>query len=194
MPLTQIGPKAQQLETQNGIAYQTLGGTGEKVSFIGLGGYHLGKQADPNESITIIRKALDEGTNFLDNCRDYNEGEREVRLGKALRDGYRKKAFLMTKLDGRNKATAASQLEESLRRLQTDRIDLLQFHEVIHDTDPDRIFAAGGALETELEAKKAGKVRFIGFTGTRVPRFISKCSPLPLNITSLSIVCRCHSM
>ena len=156
-------------ELKNGIPYRELGHTGEKVSLVGIGGYHLGKQVDPNESISIIRKALDEGINFLDNCWDYNGGESEIRMGKALRDGYREKAFLMTKIDGRNKATASSQLEESLRRLQTDRIDLLQFHEVIRDTDPDRIFAAGGALEAVLAAKKAGKVRFLGFTGHKSP-------------------------
>ena len=156
-------------ELKNGIPYRELGRTGEKVSLVGIGGYHLGKQVDPNESISIIRKALDEGINFLDNCWDYNGGESEIRMGKALRDGYREKAFLMTKIDGRNKATASSQLEESLRRLQTDRIDLLQFHEVIRDTDPDRIFAPGGALEAVIAAKKAGKVRFLGFTGHKSP-------------------------
>jgi predicted aldo/keto reductase-like oxidoreductase len=156
-------------ESRNGIPYRTLGRTREKVSLIGLGGYHLGKQADSQESIRIIRTGLDEGVNFLDNCWDYNGGESEIRMGNALRDGYRQKAFLMSKIDGRTKAAAASQINESLRRLQTDRIDLLQFHEVIRDTDPDRIFAAGGALESVLEAQKAGKIRFIGFTGHKSP-------------------------
>src|SRR6202040_402299 len=156
-------------ESKNGIPYRTLGRTREQVSLIGLGGYHLGKQGDPEESIRIIRTGLDEGVNFLDNCWDYNGGESEVRMGNALRDGYRQKAFLMSKIDGRTKAAAASQIHESLRRLQTDRIDLLQFHEVIRDTDPDRIFAAGGGMEAVLEAKKAGKIRFIGFTGHKSP-------------------------
>src|SRR5712671_855330 len=156
-------------DTRNGIPYRTLGRTGESVSLIGLGGYHLGKQSDPDESIRIMRTGIDEGINFLDNCWDYNGGESEIRMGKALRDGYRQKAFLMTKIDGRNKATAATQINESLRRLQTDRIDLLQFHEVIRDTDPDRIFAQGGAIEAATEAQKAGKVRFIGFTGHKSP-------------------------
>jgi predicted aldo/keto reductase-like oxidoreductase len=156
-------------ESRNGIPYRTLGRTREKVSLIGLGGYHLGKQADPQESIRIIRTGLDEGVNFLDNCWDYNGGESEIRMGNALRDGYRQKAFLMSKIDGRTKAAAASQINESLRRLQTDRIDLLQFHEVIRDTDPGRIFAAGGALEAVLEAQKAGKIRYIGFTGHKSP-------------------------
>ena len=157
------------LESRNGIPYRTLGRTKEKVSLIGLGGYHLGNQADPQESIRIIRTGLDEGVNFLDNCWDYNGGESEIRMGNALRDGYRRKAFLMSKIDGRTKAAAASQINESLRRLQTDRIDLLQFHEVIRDTDPDRIFAEGGAMEAVLEARKAGKIRHIGFTGHKSP-------------------------
>jgi len=152
----------------NGIPYRTLGRTGEKVSLIGLGGYHLGSQSDPEESIRIIRTGIDAGINFLDNCWDYNGGESELRMGKALRDGYRQKAFLMTKIDGRNKAAATAQLNESLRRLQTDRIDLLQFHEVIRDSDPDRVFAEG-AMEVVQEAQKAGKVRFIGFTGHKSP-------------------------
>jgi predicted aldo/keto reductase-like oxidoreductase len=156
-------------DSKNGIPHRTLGRTGEKVSLIGLGGYHLGMQSDPDESIRIIRTGIDEGINFLDNCWDYNGGESEVRMGKALRDGYRQKAFLMSKIDGRNKAAAGAQIEESLRRLQTDRIDLLQFHEVIRDSDPDHIFAKGGAMEAVLEAKKAGKIRFVGFTGHKSP-------------------------
>ena len=155
-------------ESKNGIPYRALGRTGEKVSLIGLGGYHLGKQTDPEESIRIIRRGIDEGINFLDNCWDYNGGESEIRMGKALRDGYRNKAFLMTKIDGRNKTAAMTQINESLRRLQTDRIDLLQFHEVIRDSDPDRIFAEG-AMEVVREAQKAGKIRFIGFTGHKSP-------------------------
>ena len=157
------------LESRNGIPYRTLGRTGEKVSLIGLGGYHLGKQADAQDSIRIIRTGLDSGINFLDNCWDYNGGESEIRMGNALRDGYRQKAFLMSKIDGRSKVAATAQINESLRRLQTDRIDLLQFHEVIRDTDPARIFAAGGALEAVLEAQKAGKIRYIGFTGHKSP-------------------------
>src|ERR1700723_3471725 len=156
-------------ESKNGIPYRTLGRTREKVSLIGLGGYHLGKQADTQESIRLIRTGLDEGVNFLDNCWDYNGGESEVRMGNALRDGYRHKAFLMSKIDGRTKAAATSQINESLRRLETDRIDLMQFHEVIRETDPDRIFAEGGGMEAILEAQKAGKIRFIGFTGPKSP-------------------------
>jgi len=157
-------------ETRNRIPYRILGRTGEKVSAIGIGGYHLGRpDLEADESIRIVRSALDEGINFLDNCWDYNGGESEIRMGKALRDGYRQKAFLMTKIDGRDKATATSQINDSLKRLQTDRIDLLQFHEVIRESDPDRIFAAGGALEAVQQARKAGKVRYIGFTGHKSP-------------------------
>jgi uncharacterized protein len=157
-------------QTKNTIPYRTLGRTGEKVSLVGIGGYHLGKpDLEAEESIRIVRRALDEGINFLDNCWDYNGGESEIRMGKALRDGYRLKAFLMTKIDGRDKATATNQINESLKRLQTDRIDLLQFHEIIRDSDPDRIFAPGGGLEAALQARKAGKVRYIGFTGHKSP-------------------------
>ena len=165
-----IGQPAWSAETKNGVPYRALGRTGEKVSMVGIGGYHLGKpELDAEESIRIIRTALDEGINFLDNCWDYNSGESEVRMGKALHDGYRQKAFLMTKIDGRNKSAATKQINESLTRLQTDRIDLLQFHEIIRDSDPDRVFAAGGALEAALEAQKAGKIRYIGFTGHKSP-------------------------
>jgi predicted aldo/keto reductase-like oxidoreductase len=152
-----------------GVPRRTLGRTGEKVSMVGLGGYHIGMQSDEQESIRIIRTALDSGINFLDNCWDYNNGQSEIRMGKALRDGYRQKAFLMTKIDGQTKKAAAQQIEESLRRLQTDRIDLLQFHEVIREKDPERIFAAGGSMDAALEAKKAGKIRYIGFTGHKSP-------------------------
>jgi predicted aldo/keto reductase-like oxidoreductase len=151
------------------IPRRTLGRTGEKVSMIGLGGYHLGMQKDEQESIRIIRAGVDAGINFLDNSWDYNDGQSEIRMGKALRDGYRQKAFLMTKIDGRTKKAAADQLEESLRRLQTDHVDLLQFHEVIRDTDATRVFAEGGGMEAVLEAKKQGKLRYIGFTGHKSP-------------------------
>ena len=154
---------------QEQMPYRTLGRTGEKVSLIGLGGYHIGKQEDEKESIRIIRSAIDNGINFMDNCWDYNGGESEIRMGKALRDGYRNRVFLMTKIDGRDKRTAARQLDESMRRLQTDHIDLLQFHEVIRTTDPARIFGPGGGIEAALAAKQAGKIRYIGFTGHKSP-------------------------
>jgi len=151
-----------------------LGSTGERVSIIGLGGFHIGTQSDEKESIAIVRTALDNGITFLDNCWDYNEGGSEIRMGKALRDGYREKAFLMTKVDGRDKKTAQHQIDESLRRLQTDVIDLMQFHEVIQESDPDRIFAAGGAMEAFREAQEAGKFRYFGFTGHKSPYMMLK--------------------
>jgi aryl-alcohol dehydrogenase-like predicted oxidoreductase len=156
-------------EVRNGIPYRRLGSTGEMVSVIGVGGYHLGRQADEQETIRIVRTALDNGVNFLDNCWDYNGGASELRMGKALRDGYRDKAFLMTKIDGRSRESAAQQIEESLRRLQTDRIDLMQFHEVIRMTDPERVFGPDGALEAVVAAQRAGKIRYIGFTGHKSP-------------------------
>jgi aryl-alcohol dehydrogenase-like predicted oxidoreductase len=151
------------------MIYRTLGRTGEKVSAIGLGGFHIGIPKEEQEGIRLIRTAIDRGITFMDNCWDYHDGGSEVRMGKALRDGYRDRVFLMTKIDGRTKSAAARQIEESLRRLQTDRIDLLQHHEVIRMEDADRVFAEGGANEAVLEARKAGKVRYVGFTGHKDP-------------------------
>jgi predicted aldo/keto reductase-like oxidoreductase len=133
------------MQTGNGhrdIPYRTLGRTGEKVSAIGVGGFHLGLINDAHESVRIVRTAIDRGITFLDNCWDYNEGQSEIRMGKALKDGYRNRAFLMTNVDGRSKKEAAKQIEQSVRRLQIDHVDLMQFHEVIRFEDPDRIFAA----------------------------------------------------
>lgn len=155
-------------ETKSGMPYRTLGRTGEKISALGLGGYHIGNPEE-QEGIKIIRSAIDGGITFMDNCWDYHDGGSEVRMGKALRDGYRDKVFLMTKIDGRNKAAATRQIDESLKRLQTDRIDLMQHHEIIRMEDPDRVFAEGGAHEAMLDAKKAGKIRYIGFTGHKDP-------------------------
>lgn len=151
------------------MLYRALGRTGEQVSLIGLGGFHIGKQKEEAESIRLIRTAIDRGITFMDNCWDYNEGASELRMGKALQNGYRAKVYLMTKIDGRDKASAARQIDESLARLQTERIDLLQVHEVIRMEDPDRVFAPGGAMEAVLAAQKAGKVRHIGFTGHKDP-------------------------
>ena len=157
-------------QTRKGdMLYRTLGRTGQQVSLIGLGGFHIGGQKDEAESIRIIRAAIDRGITFLDNCWDYHEGTSEVRMGKALRDGYRDKIFLMTKIDGRTKQAAAQQIEESLQRLQTDHVDLLQHHEVIRMEDPDQIFDENGAMAAFLEAKQAGKLRYIGFTGHKDP-------------------------
>jgi len=151
------------------MPYRTLGRSGEKVSIIGLGGYHMAVPKDESESTRIVRSAIDGGINFMDNCWDYHDGESEVRMGKALRDGYRKRVFLMTKTDGQVKDAYNQQLEDCLRRLQTDMIDLVQFHEVIRPGDPDRIFGPNGAFEAALAAKKAGKIRYIGFTGHKDP-------------------------
>jgi aryl-alcohol dehydrogenase-like predicted oxidoreductase len=152
------------------MIFRALGRTGEHVSAIGLGGYHIGKSGiSEQDSIQLIRQAIDRGITFMDNCWDYNDGASELRMGKALAGAYRNKVFLMTKIDGRTKSSAAQQIDESLRRLQTDHVDLMQFHEVIRLEDPDRIFSDGGAMEAMLEAKKAGKVRFIGFTGHKDP-------------------------
>jgi aryl-alcohol dehydrogenase-like predicted oxidoreductase len=148
-----------------------LGTTGEQVSAIGMGGYHIGlPSVDEALGIRLIHAALDRGINFLDNSWDYNKGISELRMGKALAGGRRDRAFLMTKIDGRTKKEAARQIEESLARLRTDRIDLVQFHEIVRFEDPDRIFARQGALEAFLEAKQAGKLRYIGFTGHKDPQ------------------------
>ena len=153
------------------MTYRTLGGTGERVSAIGLGGWHLGlKHVDKTLATTIVHAAIDRGITFMDNSWDYNEGESETRMGKALRDGHRDKVFLMTKIDGRSKKEAARQIDQSLKRLQTDRIDLVQHHEVIRFDDPHRIFDEEGAQAAFLEAKQAGKLRYIGFTGHKDPQ------------------------
>jgi uncharacterized protein len=147
-----------------------LGRTGVMVSSIAMGGFHLGNpKLASAEAVRLIRQALDRGLTFLDNSWDYNEGESEIRMGQALAGGYREKAFLMTKFDGRTKESAAKQIDESLKRLKVDHVDLLQFHETIRFDDPDRFFAEGGAQEALTAAKKAGKTRFIGFTGHKDP-------------------------
>ncbi len=157
-------------ETREGdMLFRTLGRTGEKISALGLGGYHIGVPRDEQEGIRLIRSAIDRGINFMDNCWDYHDGGSEIRMGKALQDGYRNKAFLMTKIDGRTKAAAAKQINESLQRLQTDVVDLMQIHEIIRLEDPDRCFGRGGTMEAMLEAKQAGKIRYIGFTGHKDP-------------------------
>ena len=178
------------------IPYRTLGHTGEQVSSIGVGGWHLSlPDVDEPLAIRIVRTALDRGINFLDNCWDYNDGESERRMGKALGDGYRQKAFLMTKIDGRSYEAATSQLEESLRRLQTDCIDLVQHHEILRFEDPHRIFDPEGANRALEDAKKAGKLRYIGFTGHKDPQihlhmlevaasdgFVFDAVQMPLNV------------
>ena len=152
------------------LGKRPLGKTGVEVSMLGLGGYHIGQsKLSDDEAVRLIRRAIDNGITFLDNCWDYNEGKSEERVGKALRDGYRERAFVMTKLDGRTKKVASAQLDQSLGRLGVATIDLVQIHEVIRDTDPERCFAPDGAIHALTEAKKAGKLRFIGFTGHKSP-------------------------
>jgi aryl-alcohol dehydrogenase-like predicted oxidoreductase len=151
------------------MKHRMLGNTGELVSIVGVGGFHLSKPDDPQVAIEIVRTALDRGINFLDNSWDYGDGESERRMGMALRGGYREKAFLMTKFDGRTATSAMAQLDESLRRLQTDYVDLLQVHEVIRMDDPERVFALGGAIEAVLRARERGKLRYVGFTGHKSP-------------------------
>ena len=163
--------KALAATTSQGMIFRTLGRSGEKVSLLGLGGFHIGMQSNEQESIRLVRTAIDNGVTFMDNCWDYNDGVSEVRMGKALRNGYRQKIFLMTKTDAQVKGAWEKQLDESLKRLETDVIDLIQFHEVIRSGDPDRIFGPGGAFEAALAARKAGKVRYIGFTGHKDPAF-----------------------
>jgi aryl-alcohol dehydrogenase-like predicted oxidoreductase len=158
-------------QTNPEMPTRILGRTGFETSIIGLGGWHLGfKWLDEQLSIRIIRSAIDQGINFMDNCWDYNEGASEVRMGKALQDGYRDRVFLMTKIDGRTKEEASKQLDESLERLQTDHIDLVQHHEILRYEDPHRIFDEQGAHAALIEARDSGKIRFIGFTGHKDPR------------------------
>jgi aryl-alcohol dehydrogenase-like predicted oxidoreductase len=153
------------------IPLRTLGRTGERVSAIGLGGWHLAlPQVDASLAHRIVRTAIDRGITFMDNSWDYNDGESERRMGRALADGYRDRVFLMTKIDGRSRKEAARQLDESLRRLETDHVDLVQHHEVLRFEDPHRIFDDEGANRALLDARDAGKLRFIGFTGHKDPR------------------------
>jgi predicted aldo/keto reductase-like oxidoreductase len=152
----------------NGIPTRLLGSTGARVTILCVGGFHIGKAHDRDLGVRIIRTAIDEGINFLDNAWCYNRGESEWIMGHALRDGYRDKVFLMTKNHGRDADTYSEHLEESLRRLQTDMIDLVQFHEVIDEGVPGKLFS-DGAIEAALKAKDVGKIRFIGFTGHRWP-------------------------
>jgi predicted aldo/keto reductase-like oxidoreductase len=178
------------------MQYRTLGQTGEKVSIVGVGGAHIGvSNVSEGESQRIIRTAIDNGINFMDNSWSYNGGQSEIRMGKAFRDGYRQKIFLMTKLDGRDAKSATMQLDESLKRLQVDHVDLIQFHDVARMDDPEKIFAPAGALEGMIKARTTGKVRYIGFTGHKSPQihlhmlnialqnnFIFDTVQMPLNV------------
>ena len=159
-------------ERRGEMLYRTFGRTSEKISAIGMGGFHLGKSAVTDDEATrLIHAGVDRGITFMDNCWDYNDGRSELRMGAALaQGGYRDKVFLMSKMDGRTKEEALKQIDQSLLRLRTDRIDLVQHHEILRYDDPDRVFAEGGAMEGFLEAKKQGKLRYIGFTGHKDPR------------------------
>lgn len=160
------------------IPRRTLGKTGLKVSIVGLGGWHVGIQKDPEESVRLIQAAIDGGINFLDNSHDYNEGQSEIRMGKAIQ-GRREKVILMTKFNSRDRKGALKELEESLRRLGTDHLDIWQFHSMERAEDPDWIFSKNGAFEAALTAKKEGKARFIGFTGHKHPDFHLKMLAKP---------------
>lgn len=170
---------------------RTLGSTGERVSCIGLGGFHLAKTNDEQLSIHIIRTAVDGGITFLDNSWDYHKGESERRMGLALRDGYRQRVFLMTKIDGQTREAAAAQLEQSLARLQTDCIDLVQLHEIIRPEDPDRIFAPDGAIEALVAARQAGKLRYIGFTGHKDPAIHLRMLEQPFDWDTVQMPLNC---
>jgi uncharacterized protein len=152
------------------IPQRPLGRTGVKVSALGLGGHHLGDCKTVEEAIRLVHEAVDAGITFCDNCWEYWNGRAEDWLGRALK-GRRDKVFLMTKVctHGRDKKVGLRQLEESLKRLQTDHLDLWQIHECVYDNDPERHFAKGGVIEALDEAKKAGKVRYVGFTGHKHP-------------------------
>ena len=166
-------PRVRSGGTRRGeMLYRQLGTTGVEVSLIGIGGSKIGRNTiSDDEAMRLMHQAIDRGINFFDNGWDYNDGQSEIRMGTALAlEGYRQKAFLMTKIDGRTRSEAARQIDVSLQRLKTDHIDLLQFHEIIRFEDPDRVFHAGGAMEAVLAARQAGKVRFIGFTGHKDPR------------------------
>jgi aryl-alcohol dehydrogenase-like predicted oxidoreductase len=157
-------------KTTGEVPQRMLGKTGVKVSMLGLGGFHIGQGLTEVEAVTLIRHAIDNGITFLDNCWDYNNGDSELRMGKALANGYRQRAFLMTKIDGRTREAAAAQLDQSLARLSTDVIDLVQIHEVIRMDDPERCFREDGTIHALIAAKQAGKLRFIGFTGHKDPQ------------------------
>lgn len=177
-----------------GIPLRPLGKTGEMVSILCLGGHSSTnpQKLSETESLALIRRAVDEGVTFMDNCWDYHDGVAEERMGKALAEGGRRdKVLLMTKCCGRTAKDAQSNLEDSLRRLRTDRIDLWQFHEIVYDNDPDWIFAEDGAIHTGLKAVKDGKVRYLGFTGHKDPlihlKMLAKPYPwsavqMPLNV------------
>ena len=160
---------SQQPASATGLPTRALGRTGKQVSIVCLGGWHIGSLKDPAEAIRIMHAALDEGLTFFDNCWDYHDGGSEEIMGRALADGRRSKCFLMTKNCERDYEGSKRCLDDSLRRLKTDYIDLWQFHEMVYDSDPDWVFEKDG-IRAAVEAQKAGKVRHIGFTGHKDPR------------------------
>ena len=159
------------MATLEEIPRRPLGQTGEMVSALGMGGFHLGMVGTERETISLVHQAIDAGVHFMDNAWEYHDGKSEIRMGKALDKGWRDKVFLMTKVctHGRDAKVAMRQLEESLRRLKTDHLDLWQVHEVAYQGDPDRHFAKGGVIEALDKAKQKGMVRFVGFTGHKDP-------------------------
>jgi uncharacterized protein len=183
----------QSAASATGLPTRTLGGTGQRVSILCLGGWHIGSLNDDAEAIRIMHAAIDEGLTFFDNCWDYHGGGSEIVMGKALAGGKREKVFLMTKNCERDYEGSKRCLDESLRRLQTDHLDLWQFHEMVYDSDPDWVFERGG-IKAAIEAKQAGKVRHIGFTGHKDPRihlamlakpFEWETSQMPINVCDL---------
>jgi predicted aldo/keto reductase-like oxidoreductase len=176
-------------KNSGGIPVRQLGKTRENVSILGLGGYHSTVSSlSDRESHRLIQRAVDEGITFLDNAWDYHDGKGEERMGAALAEGGRRdKVFLMTKVCGRTKKDALSNLEDSLRRLQTDRIDLWQFHEICYDNDPDWIFADDGAIHAGLQAVQQGKVRFLGFTGHKDPSIHLKMLQRPFEWSTVQM-------
>ena len=176
------------------MLYRELGSTGERVSALGVGGWHLAAEGVTEDlAVRIVRSAMDHGVTFLDNCWDYNEGASELRMGSALRGGYRERAFLMTKIDGRTKQEAARQLDESLRRLQTGHIDLVQHHEVIRFEDPHRIFAEGGANEAWSTPAQPARCATSASRVTRTPTSTCTCSTSRRSTASASTRCSCRS-
>ena len=167
-----VGPASAAVGTATGeVPTRALGKTGVQVSALCFGGAHWGRMDSEAEAISVLHEAFEAGVTFLDNAWEYNGGRSEELMGKALQ-GRRQQAFLMTKVcsHGRDKRVALQQLDESLRRLRTDYLDLWQIHEVVYDDDPDRHFAPNGAADALLEAKRQGKVRFLGFTGHKDPK------------------------
>jgi uncharacterized protein len=185
--LVASAPAAQD-KSPGGIPLRPLGRTGEKVTMIGLGGFHAAVPEPESNSLRLIQRAVDEGITFLDNAWDYMDGKAEDRMGKAISQGGRRdKIFLMTKCCGRTAKDAQSNLEDSLRRLRTDHLDLWQFHEINYDNDPDWVFAPGGALEFALKAREQGKVRYIGFTGHKHPEIHLKMLAKPYDWVSVQM-------